>query len=100
MTYVVCVVAAIFAVILGWGALPSVLTTAIIYILAIGGVIVLGTNIYKGTSGKTEWSRIGVILILAVFNMFFWAGFEQAGTTFNVFARDNTQRMIFRNNFV
>ncbi len=95
LTYVVCVVAAIFAVILGWGALPSVLTTAIIYILAIGGVIVLGTNIYKGTSGKTEWSRIGVILILAVFNMFFWAGFEQAGTTFNVFARDNTQRMIF-----
>ena len=32
--------------------------------------------------------------VLAVFNIFFWSGFEQAGTTFNVFARDNTQRMI------
>jgi POT family proton-dependent oligopeptide transporter len=31
---------------------------------------------------------------LAIFNIFFWGGFEQAGTTFNLFARDNTQRMI------
>jgi POT family proton-dependent oligopeptide transporter len=93
-TYVVAVVAVIFGVILGWGALPTVVTEAIIYLAVIGGVFVLGLNIFKGTTGKTEWSRIGVILVLALFNIFFWAGFEQAGTTFNVFARDNTQRMI------
>ena len=93
-TYYGCVVALIFGVILGWSMLPSAVTTGIIYVLAIGGVLVLGTNIFKGTSGNAEWSRIGVILVLAVFNIFFWAGFEQAGTTFNIFARDNTQRMI------
>ena len=52
------------------------------------------SNIVKGTKGKTEWSRVGVIVILALANIFFWSGFEQAGSTFNIFARDNTNRMI------
>ena len=95
LLYVVGVVGLIFAVILGWGAMPSIVSTIIIYALAIGGVLVLGTSIFRGTTGKTEWSRVGVILVLAVFNIFFWSGFEQAGTTFNIFARDNTQRMLF-----
>ena len=93
LLYVVGVVGLIFAVILGWGAMPSIVSTIIIWALAIGGILVLATSIFRGTSGKTEWSRVGVILILAVFNIFFWSGFEQAGTTFNIFARDNTQRM-------
>ncbi len=94
LIYVGSVVALIFGVIIGWGAMPSAVSTTLIYILAIGGVVVLGLNIVKGTSGSAEWSRIAVILILALFNVFFWAGFEQAGTTFNLFARDNTQRLI------
>ena len=94
LTYVAGVVGLIFAVILGWGAMPSMVSTVIIYVLAIGGVLFLATSIFRGTNGKTEWSRVGVILVLAVFNIFFWSGFEQAGTTFNIFARDNTNRMI------
>ncbi|WP_163708540.1 peptide MFS transporter [Mangrovibacterium lignilyticum] len=94
LIYVASVIGAIFAVILGWGALPSVVSTTIIYVIAIAAVLFIFSSIFKGTSGKTEWSRVGVILILAVFNIFFWSGFEQAGTTFNIFARDNTQRMI------
>lgn len=40
--------------------------------------------------------RILVILILAfVGNIFFWAAFEQAGTSMNVFAAQNTDRTIF-----
>lgn len=88
------IVALIFGIILGWSAIPSGISTTIIYVVGIGGLLYLVFNIAKGTSGKTEWSRVGVILILAVFNIFFWSGFEQAGTTFNVFARDNTMRMI------
>lgn len=94
LMYVIGIVALIFVIILGWSVIPSGISTAIIYIVGIGGLFYLITNIVKGTSGKTEWSRVGVILVLAVFNIFFWSGFEQAGTTFNVFARDNTQRMI------
>jgi proton-dependent oligopeptide transporter, POT family len=94
LIYWLGVVGFIFAVILGWGAIPSIVSQVIIYVMAIGGVLVLASSIFRGTSGKTEWSRVGVILVLAVFNIFFWSGFEQAGTTFNIFARDNTNRMI------
>ncbi|MCG6185870.1 peptide MFS transporter [Maribellus maritimus] len=94
LIYVVGLVGLIFGVIVGWGVLPSAVSKTIIYVVAIGGTLYLLSSIFKGTSGKTEWSRVGVILILALFNVFFWSGFEQAGTTFNIFARDNTQRMV------
>ncbi|MBW2463424.1 MAG: peptide MFS transporter, partial [Deltaproteobacteria bacterium] len=43
---------------------------------------------------KVNWQRIGVILILGVFVIFFWAAFEQAGTSMNLFAMENTDRAI------
>jgi POT family proton-dependent oligopeptide transporter len=43
-----------------------------------------------------EWQRIAVILVLAfVGNVVFWTAFEQAGTSMNVFALQNTDRTIF-----
>ena len=33
--------------------------------------------------------------MLAVFHVIFWSGFEQAGGTFNLFAQENTNRMVF-----
>jgi len=41
-----------------------------------------------------EWQRIAVIMILSVFVIFFWAGFEQAGGTMNLFAYEQTDRHI------
>jgi len=41
---------------------------------------------------KVERDRLTVIFIIAFFVIAFWASFEQAGTTMNVFARDYTQR--------
>ena len=35
---------------------------------------------------RSEWSRIAVIGILFVFSTIFWAAFEQAGSTLNLFA--------------
>jgi len=44
---------------------------------------------------SVEWQRIGVILILAfVGNIFFWTAFEQAGSSMNVFAAENTDRTL------
>src|SRR5262245_11914937 len=41
------------------------------------------------------WQRIGVILILAVLgNILFWTGFEQAGSSLNVFAKHSTDRSL------
>ncbi len=41
-----------------------------------------------------EWQRIGVILIVAIFSIVFWMGFEQAGGTFTLFAKEKTDRIV------
>ncbi|PWJ41828.1 peptide MFS transporter [Sediminitomix flava] len=78
-----------------WGLIPSDVQSYIVYAVAIGGVGYLLWTIVVNTKGSTEWSRVGVILLLAVFNVIFWSGFEQAGGTFNFFAKENTDRMLF-----
>jgi POT family proton-dependent oligopeptide transporter len=94
LIYVGAIVLLIFGFILGWSSVPESPRTLLIQLFAFGAAAYLLFSIFKGTKGKTEWSRVGVIFVLAVFNIFFWSGFEQAGTTFSIFARDNTQRMI------
>lgn len=94
LIYVAVMVGAVYAFIFGWSKIPTNISDWIINIAAILGLLYLVSNIFKGTKGKTEWSRVGVIFILAIANIFFWSGFEQAGSTFNIFARDNTNRMI------
>ncbi|MFR9525909.1 MAG: peptide MFS transporter [Rikenellaceae bacterium] len=79
----------------GWNAMPSATQTFITYAVGIAGGAYLITSIIRGTESADQWKRVGVILILAFFNIFFWVGFEQAGTTFNVFALENTNRMVF-----
>jgi POT family proton-dependent oligopeptide transporter len=43
----------------------------------------------------TDWARIGAIGILTLFALLFWAGFEQAGSSLNLFADRATRLMIF-----
>ncbi|PWD97833.1 peptide MFS transporter [Marinilabilia rubra] len=78
-----------------WWTLPEELTTWIVRIVALAAVTIVAYMVIKNTTGKTEWSRIGAILVFCFFNIFFWSGFEQAGGTFNLFARDMTDRMVF-----
>ncbi|WP_377887590.1 peptide MFS transporter [Alkalihalobacillus sp. R86527] len=44
---------------------------------------------------KIEKQRTAVILILAVFVVIFWAGFEQAGASFTLYTRDFIDRTVF-----
>ncbi|MFV0520853.1 MAG: peptide MFS transporter [Mangrovibacterium sp.] len=92
--YVVALVFGVIGFLKGWNSLSNVATTWIIRIVAIAGGAYLIGSIVKGTKGKDQWERIAVIFILAFFNIFFWVGFEQAGTTFNMFANDMTNRMV------
>jgi POT family proton-dependent oligopeptide transporter len=39
--------------------------------------------------------QIAAIGILAIFNIFFWSAFEQAGTSMNLFAEERTRRTFF-----
>ena len=41
-----------------------------------------------------DWQRIAVILIVAIFSIVFWMGFEQAGGTFTLFADAETDRSV------
>ncbi len=44
---------------------------------------------------KEEKQRIGVIFIISVFVIFFWAAFEQAGASLTFFAEEQTNRELF-----
>ena len=53
-----------------------------------------GTPSTSAPMTPEDWHRTAVILVLAVFTIFFWMGFEQAGGTLNLFARDRTDRVL------
>lgn len=54
-----------------WDVISANIQTIITWIFVIGGTAGLIYTITTGTSGSNEWSRVGVILILCVFNIFF-----------------------------
>ncbi|NPA43269.1 MAG: peptide MFS transporter [Chlorobi bacterium] len=90
------VVAVVLAVVAAFEAgFFEEMTKTKVLILAVGGTVLFFLAILLMlTSKKTGWSRMGVIVTLAVFNIAFWAGFEQAGGTFNLFAKRNTDRVL------
>ncbi|HAT60930.1 MAG TPA: MFS transporter [Prevotella sp.] len=51
------------------------------------------------TLTRTEMSRIGVIYIIAIFVIFFWSAFEQAGASLTYFAEHNVNRNFFGMDF-
>lgn len=55
-------------------------------------VIVFGGIIFFGGIDAAEKKRVLVVFVFFVCAALFWAGFEQAGSTFNFFARDYTDR--------
>jgi POT family proton-dependent oligopeptide transporter len=61
-------------------------------------VLVAGYFVYVWTAGGhsvDENKRMAVIFWLFLLIAVFWSGFEQAGTSLNLFARDLTDRMMF-----
>lgn len=82
-----------------WSAISVKTQTILIWILFAAGGILLAYVIIKNTKGRASWSKLSVILILALFNIFFWSGYEQAGGTFNLFAEYNTDRNTLFGNF-
>lgn len=87
-------VGVVVAVVLGWGTVgpiwarvPDVAKTA----LGLGAAGAVLYRLFKGSNGE-EAQRLGVVLILCMFNIFFWMGFEQAGGTMTLFADARTDR--------
>ncbi|HZV97495.1 MAG TPA: peptide MFS transporter [Methylophilaceae bacterium] len=78
----------------------STASQLMIVVIAVGGLL----GLYGKTSSKAEsrppltaedWHHVSYILILSIFVIFFWMGFEQAGGTMNLFADRETDRVLF-----
>ena len=62
---------------------------------ALGVVIVQLLQAAFAGGDRVQRDRIFVLMILMVFNVVFWACFEQAGTSLTLFADRNVDRMLF-----
>lgn len=47
-----------------------------------------------GNLTTNEKKRLGALLLVCIASAFFWSGFEQAGSSMNLFARDYTDRFV------
>ncbi len=70
-----------------WGALPAAVRIGL-------PIVAFATFLFrtKQTCTKTEFDQVLAIVIMGVFVIFFWMGFEQAGGTMNLFADKQTDR--------
>jgi POT family proton-dependent oligopeptide transporter len=64
------------------------------YVLATVVFLYLGYVMVFGKLSTLDLNKIGVISILFLFSAMFWSGFEQAGSTLNLFAERFTDRTI------
>jgi POT family proton-dependent oligopeptide transporter len=65
------------------------------YAMSSLGVIYFAAVLIFADLTKEERAKVGVIAIFFLCAAMFWAGFEQAATTFNLFAQDYTNRSLF-----
>lgn len=56
-------------------------------------LIYFGVIFFFGNLQSYEKKRMGALFLICVASACFWAGFEQAGSSLNVFAHENTQRI-------
>ena len=79
----------------------TIAMTVVGFAQATGVIVVIVAALYFGgvmsfaCRDKVERHRIFVIFLLFVGAAMFWSGFEQAGSSMNIYARDLTDRVIF-----
>ena len=71
------------------------LADALGVVMGLLGVVFFAAVLVFADLDRAERLRVGVIAIFFLCAAMFWAGFEQAATTLNVFARDFTDRSLF-----
>ena len=77
-------------------ALAQAMTTVIVGV----GVVFFAGLFLLGKLDASEKRRVGMIVILFLASALFWAGFEQAGSSFNLFADRYTDRTLACLNFL
>jgi POT family proton-dependent oligopeptide transporter len=74
---------------------PHAIGENMTYVLVGLAILYFGYVFMFGALSGEEKKRIVVIAFLFIFASIFWAGFEQAPTSLNLFARDFTDRLVF-----
>jgi POT family proton-dependent oligopeptide transporter len=74
---------------------PQAIGQKMTYVLVGIAVLYFAAVFILGGLTAAEKKRIVVIAILFIFAAIFWAAFEQAPTSLNLFARDFTNRVVF-----
>ena len=67
------------------GATVVIVSAAVIFFIAIFSA---------GKLERVEKKRVGAVAVLFLFSAMFWMGFEQSGSSMNIFARDLTDRVV------
>jgi proton-dependent oligopeptide transporter, POT family len=86
------------ALLINFGVIaPSVVSVAQVagYVMVAIGALFFGSVLIAGGLTEVERRRVYVIIVFVLCAALFWAGFEQAGSSLNLFARDYTDRSLF-----
>ena len=92
---------ALAAGIVGLSAIGAMNLTVFGFAQATGAIVVVVAVIYFaaiiafGCHDAVERQRVFVIFLLFLGAAMFWSGFEQAGSSMNIYARDLTDRLLF-----
>ncbi|NUQ22064.1 MAG: peptide MFS transporter [Gemmatimonadaceae bacterium] len=73
---------------------PEAIAKSMTYVLVAIAVLYFGALVAFGGLTGSEKKRLAVIFVLFAFSAIFWAAFEQAPTSLNLFAKDFTDRTI------
>jgi POT family proton-dependent oligopeptide transporter len=73
---------------------PEIVTENKMWIM-LGALVVFLGWLFLAFLKPEEKKPVGVIVILILFSIIFWACYEQAGSSFTLFARDFTNRSVF-----
>jgi POT family proton-dependent oligopeptide transporter len=100
--YLVACTAAILVALFAWMGANSIINItltqvaeSLIYIIVVLAVLYFAYLFLAGGYGSKEKRRLVVVFWLFILAAIFWSGFEQAGSSLNLFARDLTDRQIF-----
>ncbi len=80
---------------MGWVVIsPAQVASAMGQVMVVCAIGFFGSVLLFGGLDGAEKKRVFVIIVFFLCAALFWAGFEQAATTFNLFARDLTDRSL------
>ncbi|PYT09133.1 MAG: MFS transporter [Acidobacteria bacterium] len=74
---------------------PKSVAESMGFVITALAVVYFGYQLIFGGFNAIEKKRIAAILVLFIAATLFWCGFEQAGSSMNLFAKDYTDRVIF-----